>query len=652
MPADNPPRPPGPPRSARALVAWLVLLLVLSGLALRLEWMQRSSLWCDEAESSINAFAILETGLPVGTYLGLPVYENTLTDPWPEHPEYEFRDSSYSARNLAVYHGWIPLYSIAASQALFGLRPDRVVTPPRVQHGPDQIAWRTTVPRLPAVLASVGTMVLAFLVARQLAGATAGLASLTLMAWNARTVDFGYQARYYSLTLFTTVLAAWCLVRVVKHGRWRDFLALGLASAALFHTHQFSAVVFGGVAVLCAPLIIRHRGWWPRSLAGGGLAVLLVVPWLFLSGFLTTASTIPKTYRLFESGTDWLLYGLQRPDQLLLVALLALIVALVRWLPAQLSGVHSEALRRHGFIYGLLLAWLILAYAAFHLIVPAASFFYERLSLVLWTPYVLLMGVFTADVLRLLRLQPRRAAVLAVVAMTALLLARNRLAFFESPSIVDRRAGVAAVLEVLGSRTFAPETRFYATPNEHLVYTYYAGLPVQSIAPVRRSFLEQRSTPVVFIEYAMDVPYPDDDEVLALDLSGDNGTDEHSRWAISRALWMEGLRADLAARGLPAPPMSELPEEWRSLAEATRIRSQRERAKHLQGLRSLPIFRAVETSSIRDLWLGFFYRFVDPAERIGARLNILPRLQTAEVVPVPEAAAVVFFDPSPPTTGP
>src|ERR1700722_16661554 len=95
----------------------LLVILVAYGMVLRSWDVGNSEFRVDEAESSINALTILEHGVPVAYYLGLPIYENTLVQPWPENAEYEFKDSSYSDRGVAVYHGWLPLYAIAASFA-------------------------------------------------------------------------------------------------------------------------------------------------------------------------------------------------------------------------------------------------------------------------------------------------------------------------------------------------------------------------------------------------------------------------------------------------------------------------------------------------------------------------------------------------------
>src|SRR5215469_8555476 len=103
----------------------LVLLLIGVGVLLRIRNLSNSFLWSDEAESAINALTILEHGVPTDKYLGLPIFENTLTRPWADSREYEFKDTSYSDRGVAVYHGWLPLYTMAASFKIFGIAPDK-----------------------------------------------------------------------------------------------------------------------------------------------------------------------------------------------------------------------------------------------------------------------------------------------------------------------------------------------------------------------------------------------------------------------------------------------------------------------------------------------------------------------------------------------
>ncbi|MCB1123468.1 MAG: hypothetical protein KJT03_18085, partial [Verrucomicrobiae bacterium] len=48
--------------------------IIVAGVGLRIWAACATVLWIDEAESSINAFTILQTGLPVDHYLGEPIY--------------------------------------------------------------------------------------------------------------------------------------------------------------------------------------------------------------------------------------------------------------------------------------------------------------------------------------------------------------------------------------------------------------------------------------------------------------------------------------------------------------------------------------------------------------------------------------------------
>ncbi len=636
---------PSRTHARRLLTGLAVAAIVLAGLGMRVAWMNEKTLWCDEAESAINALSIQETGVPYWKYLGLPVYENTLTDEWAGHPEYEFRDSSYSIKQgVVVYHGWLPIYAIAASQWIFGMRPDKVTEPPRVQHGVDEVWWRTFVPRFPALAFSVLCMVATFVLGSRLGGVPAGFAALTLMAFNAKTVEFGFQARYYSLTLLANVLVALALLQVLRRGRFRDFLLLGLAQAALFHTHLFSALVFTGVAVACVPWIVRHRGWFVKSLAGGALSAALVLPWILLSGFLETASTVPKANRLFASGWDWLAYSLDRPDQLILLAMVVVLATVFRLKPGWIPERARVVLRGHWRVYLVLFAWMAIAYVAFHLIVPAASFFYERLSLVLWLPYVLTLAMACTDALRILRWKPQ--ALLAVVAMLLLLTVRSRLVFFEQPMISTHFAATREVVAALSEQTFPSDTKFYANPSNQLVYTYYTGLPIQSIAPVRREFLETYTGPIVYLEQQMDFLWPEEKWLREAAKSAGVALSPRDSDEFIKEIWIEQVMDDLRAAGVQVPDRPRLPDYLYGARVRSRYASADYRIEALKNLRALPMFRAVEVASIKDMWLAFFYRFVQPEDRVGRRLNILPRLDEASVEFLPYSGNVLFIIPA------
>ena len=66
-------------------------------------------------------------------------------------------------------------------------------------------------------------MLLTYILSSNLGGVPAGLASLTWVALAESPVYFGHQARYYSLTLFLSVLVASLLWQTARGGRWRRF---------------------------------------------------------------------------------------------------------------------------------------------------------------------------------------------------------------------------------------------------------------------------------------------------------------------------------------------------------------------------------------------------------------------------------------------
>src|SRR5437764_10235894 len=115
-------------RRRRILSAVIFISVFVIGMWMRTNDLARVPPNGDEAESALNALTILESGVPRGEYLGIPIYENVLTEPWPGNAEYEFRDSSYSDRGVSIYHGWLPLYSMAASFKVFGVPPDEPAT--------------------------------------------------------------------------------------------------------------------------------------------------------------------------------------------------------------------------------------------------------------------------------------------------------------------------------------------------------------------------------------------------------------------------------------------------------------------------------------------------------------------------------------------
>jgi hypothetical protein len=624
-------------KTLRHTASIVAVFLILIGLALRLWPACATELWCDEAESSINALTILETGLPEAEYLGLPIYENTLTLAFPESEEYEFKDSSYSSKGLTVYHGWLPLYSIAFAQALFGLTPDRVTTANRTslrpRHTIDEIFIRSIAPRLPSLLFSVAYLVILYRALRAIAGSTAALTALLWFSLNADSIDFGYQARYYSLTLLLSAICAVMAWRLYQHGGWRDYLYLGLAEAALFHTHQLSAVVFAITCISLLPSILKHPKWPQKCALAASVAALLTVPWAVWAGFFTTASEVPKAYHLFTTRSDWFNYLIERPTALIMILSLAGLNLWCNW--RRRNHAHKES---HAIIL-FLIVWMAVAFTAFHLLVPAASFFYERLTLIALTPFGCTFGIVISQII------PNKGKTLPLLfgAFTSLLLlALNKdLPRVPKTSNIDR----PAIFQYLASLPERTNNRIYATPSEHLVWTYYTGVPVQSIAPIRKSFLDSYTGRIVYLETYPNLVIPEIKSIATAAEAAQVTLSETELEALSAKIVRHLAQRHLFERGLSQSPEEQeaLPAYLSPLVEAMYDATIELNNSSVRRIKKLIVFRELPFDTISDLWISFFYRFVDPASRIGSKSNIR-QVQAASTISLyPMSRTIIFL---------
>lgn len=635
----------------------LPLLLLLSlGLGLRLAAALAQPLWVDEAESAVNALTILEQGLPRDSYLDLPIYENTLVRPWDGHPEYAFADSSYSQRGLAIYHGWLPLYSLAAACALAGIGPDDPTDRSTWLRDRDALRWRTLVPRLPGLVFSALFLVLLFAAARELFDRGTAWTCLTLGACSSSLVWLGCQARYYSATLALTTAALLCVARVLRRGRWSDALLTAASLVLLFHTHVLSFAIAAGVLGLAAPWWLRHPGGVTKALTAGALVTLGVLPWMVFTGWLDHLGEAPAAWPLLDPAGELWRYASGRPLVSLLctAGLGALVLRHRRLAPRR----RARELRA-----GLLLAtWLAVAVVLFVVSMPAASFFLNRLSLPLLVPGTLLVGralwLASAPAAR----WPGRSRTLLAQGALLVLLALSGRLLPTLPVTDGFEPAHCAPLPALAALDLPADARIYATPNDHLVLQWYGGVPAQSIAPVRREFLERADHPIVIVERLHTLPAEGDPlgwrGLAQLAASRGERLDEAAARDQSRRLGARVAREDLAARvAAVTPPLEPLPAWLQGAVAAQRALTRRDHAARTADDQLPVILRGFEQESWADWWPVFFYRFVDPDARRGAQLNyagLLPRA-TAHLAPdgrwallvIPPASA---SDPAPDVT--
>ncbi len=436
--------------------------------------------------------------------------------------------------------------------------------------------------------------------------------------------------------------AAWSLY---KHGRWRDYLTLGLLEGLLFHTHQLSALVFAMTCLVLAPRVLSHSDWFRKSASAAAIAILLTVPWAIYCGFFSAASGLPKAHELFSSNRDWFEYLLERPAGLSLVV--GMMVLLGCYCILERLGLkHLEQASSRLKIYFFLTLWSLLAYFSFQFLVPAASYFYERLTLIVLVPVACFIGMTLAELVILCK---RPVQIVLSIALPLLILAFLKdLPFYKSnlKSELVRLAEVVQHIDEICQKDDAP-LRIYATPNNQLVWSYYTGLPVQSIAPIRPSFLEEYQGGLLYLQESMLLSSPKPTE---LELIPDQSTEASEipplaeRTSLIRTHW---IGRQLDSKGLRqwrknAPP---LPANFEPAMKAFDDKAFHAQYEYVQTLEDNPIFRNLGTNSLHDTWMCFYYRFVNFENRIGMNANIRPFLEDADITILSYAGVIAYYIP-------
>ena len=638
---------------------WIALVLVIfAGVALRMIHLDTLPFWVDEAESSINALTILQHGYPTDSYLGIPIYENTNVWFWPENPEYEFRDVSYSEKHFAVYHGWLPLYAIAGSFKLYGIHPDVADGSRSTKHNLAEQKRRTRAARVPAVLFAAIFLVVAFIGGNVLYGREAGWAALVVGAIYPYHLEISDQARYYSAEVTLTTACCVLLWLVIRTGTWKHVLLAAIAYLLLFHTHLLSFLTAALMAALSLPVIMyRHRDWFKKMVVFAAVLLAGTLPWIFVTGFYHHQSRIPRAWPLLQIPSDLLRY---RPFNFWYAFLALVLFLAVVWLKRSEGGesrVVGASAKRLGPVLVFLGGWSVIGYATFLLFIPAVSFTQQRLNLSYWGPLFLLFAILCATVVRILapRVSHRSAAAFTAALMAVLFLAVHH------PSPARDEAGTSQswklssppgsgtweiygdIFHQLDSMHLDSTAKLYAAPNSHLVLTVYSGLPVQDITPVRKSYLDSYRGEIVYIDLgvARDTGLLTSRRVQ--EAAARNGYILSSAAAQETAIrlltrsyreaMMKALAPDRPADIEPVPPFAQ------QLLATYQDKVAFDFANSPYEL----VTRGFEVRNWSDWAAVLKYRFVDPNARRGVHANYVERFRGADAMILMRSEPIAIY---------
>jgi len=140
--------------------------------------------------------------------------------------------------------------------------------------------------RLPSVLASIGTIVLAGLIGlRQ--SRLEGCIAVILTSWSYLLIHFGTEARGYSLAIFFALLA-WYALQQFEERRSRAWTVIFWSAAVLgFVAHLEFAICFAGLVAWALWRFVRSRQNWRQAVLD--LFALFTVPIVLLLAFYFVA---------------------------------------------------------------------------------------------------------------------------------------------------------------------------------------------------------------------------------------------------------------------------------------------------------------------------------------------------------------------------
>ncbi|HEY2333539.1 MAG TPA: glycosyltransferase family 39 protein [Solirubrobacterales bacterium] len=158
-----------------------------------------------------------------------------------------------------------------------------------------------------SALAGVATVPVAFLLGAELRDRRAGIVAAALVAVNPMLLWYSQEARAYALFVLLTALSLLYFARVLEHGRRRDFVAWGIASALALATHYFSAFPIAAEAIW----LLRRRGREAVPglgiLAGAGLLLAPLAVHQMSSGHAEWIGSFSLGHRIWETGLTFML---------------------------------------------------------------------------------------------------------------------------------------------------------------------------------------------------------------------------------------------------------------------------------------------------------------------------------------------------------
>ncbi len=199
------------------------------------------------------------------------------------------------------------------------------------------------------------------------------------------------------------------------------------------------------------------------------------------------------------------------------------------------------------------------------------------------------------------------------------------------------------VFHQLDSMHLDSATRLYAAPNSHLVLTFYSGLPIQDITPVRKSYLDSYHGDIVYISPYLTVSTGilDTERVQEAALRSGHILSSEAAEETSMLLRTRSYRESMMETLAPGQPpnLEPLPAFAERLLAAHRAKVAWDFAHFGYEL----VTRGFQVRDWSDWSAVLKYRFVDPEVRRGTHANYVERLRGADAMIIGRAEPVAIY---------
>jgi hypothetical protein len=197
-----------------------------------------------------------------------------------------------------------------------------------------------------------------------------------------------------------------------------------------------------------------------------------------------------------------------------------------------------------------------------------------------------------------------------------------------------------------------PGTRLYADGGNGLILRFCTGLPIQTVMPVRKSFLDTYPGEVMIIESPRHEWLEPSEVGGILRRMGRPVPQATAPVQVVRDVFEHSIRKDLSARVkevLPPPKATQdyfdlmIPYQHRKTAQVVAVEIEDSGS---------PMFKGYQTPDHSSLWQIFFFRFVNPESRLGPNLNYANRARQGRAYILPGGWVLIhcpalFEQPSP-----